>query len=88
MTHSRTTMPPLFQPHIAWCLEEGRRVSRDIGGSDPERMRPDRIVAYLRGELENGCVEMTDQPVDPKQYPMAAIVDRGSQYDITNAALR
>ncbi|VDQ12163.1 unnamed protein product, partial [Trichobilharzia regenti] len=62
---------------LAWCLEEGLRVARDIGGSDPERMSSKNIVKYLENELTLP-VKMTVSPVDEKAYPMAAIVDRGS----------
>ncbi|CAH8850580.1 unnamed protein product [Trichobilharzia szidati] len=62
---------------LAWCLEEGLRVARDIGGSDPERMSSKNIVKYLENELTSP-VKMTVSPVDEKAYPMAAIVDRGN----------
>ncbi|CAH8543493.1 unnamed protein product [Heterobilharzia americana] len=62
---------------LAWCLEEGLRVARDIGGSDPERMSSKNIVKYLEKELTTP-VQMTVCPVDEKLYPMAAIVDRGN----------
>ncbi|VDP88644.1 unnamed protein product [Echinostoma caproni] len=64
--------------HTAWCIEEGRRVARDIGGSDPERMCANNIVSYLKVELSGGSVLMDAQPVDEKRYPLAAVVDRGS----------
>lgn len=63
---------------IAWALEEGRRVARDIGGSDPERMCARRICDYLKAELKTDEIKMTINPVDPQQYPLAAVVDRGS----------
>ncbi|KAH8876576.1 putative aminopeptidase W07G4.4 isoform 1 [Schistosoma japonicum] len=62
---------------LAWCLEEGLRVARDIGGSDPERMNAKNIVAYLQKEL-SAPVQMTASPVDQGLYPLAAIVDRGN----------
>eukprot|EP00108_Taenia_solium_P011283 TsM_000644800 transcript=TsM_000644800 gene=TsM_000644800 len=36
---------------VAYAMEEGRRVARDIAGSDPERMSAPRIVEYLTQEL-------------------------------------
>ncbi|CAL8070073.1 unnamed protein product [Calicophoron daubneyi] len=63
---------------VAWALEEGRRVARDIGGSDPERMCASRIVDYLKAEMTDKTVKMDVQPVDAKLYPLAAVVDRGS----------
>ncbi|TGZ68086.1 hypothetical protein CRM22_004457 [Opisthorchis felineus] len=64
--------------HIAWCLEEGRRVCRDIGGSDPERMCASRIVDYIKAELSDTGVVVKTGPVDAVLYPLAAVVDRGS----------
>nr|ABL96626.2 leucine aminopeptidase [Paragonimus westermani] len=64
--------------HVAWCLEEGRRVARDIGGSDPERMRASHIVDYLKAEFADSGVTFRSGPVDAKLYPLAAVVDRGS----------
>lgn len=64
--------------HIGYAIEEGRRVARDIGGSDPERMNASHIVEYLQRELADPKMRLTVQPVDPQSYPMAAIVDRGS----------
>ncbi|KAF5404640.1 Leucine amino peptidase [Paragonimus heterotremus] len=64
--------------HVAWCLEEGRRVARDIGGSDPERMRASHIVDYLKEEFADSGVTFRSGPVDAKLYPLAAVVDRGS----------
>ncbi|RTG82933.1 leucyl aminopeptidase, partial [Schistosoma bovis] len=66
-----------FTTGLAWCLEEGLRVARDIGGSDPERMSAKNIVTYLQKELTEP-VQMTDCPVDRGLYPLAAIVDRGN----------
>ncbi|CAH8557978.1 unnamed protein product [Schistosoma bovis] len=62
---------------LAWCLEEGLRVARDIGGSDPERMSAKNIVTYLQKELTEP-VQVTDCPVDRGLYPLSAIVDRGN----------
>ncbi|CAH8628750.1 unnamed protein product [Dicrocoelium dendriticum] len=63
---------------LAWSLEEGRRVARDIGGSDPERMCASHIVSYLKTEFANSNVHLKLEPVDAEQYPLAAVVDRGS----------
>jgi len=59
------------------ALEAGRRVARDIGGSDPERMAAPRIVEYLRRELCDSCIDMqVEQRIDPAAYPLMAAVDR------------
>lgn len=63
---------------LAWSLEEGRRVARDIGGSDPERMCASHIVSYLKTEFANSDVNLEIGPVEAGQYPLAAVVDRGS----------
>ncbi|KAA0185214.1 Leucine aminopeptidase [Fasciolopsis buskii] len=67
--------------HLAWCIEEGRRVARDIGGSDPERMCPSKIVSYLKVELSGDDVLLDAQPVHKELYPLAAVVDRGTPRD-------
>lgn len=61
----------------AWAIEEGKRVARDIGGSDPERMAAPRIVEYLKNEFAH-CPEVVLEinEVDPKQYPLMAAVNR------------
>ncbi len=65
------------QAKIAYALEEGRRVARDIAHGDPERMAPKRIVEYIKTELGK-CPELniTVGEVDPKAYPMMAPVNR------------
>ena len=39
---------------LAKALEAGRIVSRDIGGSDPERMAAPRVEEYVRNEVRTG----------------------------------
>lgn len=64
---------------VATAIEEGRRVARDIGGSDPERMAASRIADYLQEEFQNCpdvAISVTD--VDPHAYPLMAAVDRAA----------
>ena len=38
---------------IVTAIEEGRRLARDIGGGDPERMTPKRSAEYLLNAFNN-----------------------------------
>ncbi|KAM7538043.1 hypothetical protein Aperf_G00000066338 [Anoplocephala perfoliata] len=63
--------------NIAYGMEEGRRVTRDIAGSDPERMCSSKIVEYLKEEFANSPeIEVKVQNVDDKSYPLMAAVNR------------
>ncbi|VDL91327.1 unnamed protein product [Schistocephalus solidus] len=65
---------------IAWAMEEGRGVARDICGSDPERMSAYRIVEYLEQVFENDSqVSMKAERVDPIKYPFCAAVNRAAK---------
>ncbi|VDL18736.1 unnamed protein product [Hymenolepis diminuta] len=65
--------------HIAHAMEEGRRVTRDIAGSDPERMAAIRIVEYLKAEFANTPeIEMDVKKVYEKEYPLMAAVNRAA----------
>ncbi|KAL7065438.1 hypothetical protein AAHC03_04338 [Spirometra sp. Aus1] len=64
----------------AWAMEEGRRVARDICGSDPERMSAYRIVEYLEQVFGNDSqVTMKAERVDPVKYPFCAAVNRAAK---------
>ena len=66
------------------AMEEGRRIARDVGGSDPERMSPIRaaeaIASYFAREHKD-CVNVEVES-DPKllaeRYPLLAAVARAS----------
>ncbi|KAF7731607.1 Cytosol aminopeptidase, catalytic domain [Apophysomyces ossiformis] len=64
------------------AIESGRRVAKDIGSPDPERMSPIQIVKYLREEFKDAKnVKMTvieDIDVIKKEYPLAHAVTRAS----------
>ncbi|VDL92959.1 unnamed protein product [Schistocephalus solidus] len=65
---------------IAWAMEEGRGVARDICGSDPERMSAYRIVEYLEQVFRNDSqVSMKAERVDPIKYPFCAAVNRAAK---------
>eukprot|EP00126_Sphaerothecum_destruens_P001176 Sdes_comp13392_c0_seq1m3174 len=63
-------------------IETGCRVARDIGGSDPERMTPHKIVEYLADVFPHGSpVKMTvlsDLTLLQQQYPLLHAVSRCS----------
>lgn len=42
-------------------MEEGRRVARDIGGADPERMAPPRCADYIQEAFKAGTIKVTLQ---------------------------
>ncbi|CAO3590908.1 unnamed protein product [Absidia cylindrospora] len=64
------------------AIEQGRRVSKDIGSPDPEQMSPIQIVKYLEFVFRNDQnVKMTmidDIDVIGKEYPLALAVSRAS----------
>lgn len=60
-------------------MEEGRRVTRDIAGSDPERMAAVKIVEYLKTEFAKVPeIEMEVKKVYDKEYPLMAAVNRAA----------
>ncbi|KAH9278991.1 putative aminopeptidase W07G4.4 [Echinococcus granulosus] len=64
---------------VAYAMEEGRRVTRDIAGSDPERMSAPRIVEYLKREFASTPeVIMQVREIDTSAYPLIAAVNRAA----------
>ena len=67
---------------LAATLETGRAVSRDIGGSDPERMAAPRVEEYVRELFKNDknvSVEVVQgQDTFEKEYPCFAAVNRAA----------
>ncbi|TRY61008.1 hypothetical protein TCAL_04410 [Tigriopus californicus] len=64
---------------LAQALEAGRIVSRDIGGSDPERMAAPRVEEYVRQVFENTGIKVEviqGQATFEKDYPCFAAVNR------------
>ncbi|TRY70935.1 hypothetical protein TCAL_05929 [Tigriopus californicus] len=61
------------------ALEAGRIVSRDVGGSDPERMAAPRVEEYIRQTFENTGIKIEviqGQPTFEQEYPCFAAVNR------------
>jgi len=65
----------------ALIIEAGRVVSRDIGGSDPERMAAPRVEEYVREAFQESGVKVEveqDQKYFEIMYPCLAAVNRCS----------
>ncbi|KAL3319050.1 Cytosol aminopeptidase, catalytic domain [Cichlidogyrus casuarinus] len=65
---------------VAHAMEEGRRIARDIHGSDPERMAAPKIAEYLEQEFKQhfDVISMSVEKVDVKKYPLMAAVNRAA----------
>ncbi|KAJ4450642.1 hypothetical protein ANN_02071 [Periplaneta americana] len=58
-------------------------VARDIGGSDPERMCPPKVEAYIRELFKNSNISIeviTDPAVLKREYPLFDAVDRAASH--------
>jgi len=67
----------------ALAIETGRVVSRDIGGSDPERTAAPRVEEYVRNLFSgtNVKVELVQgQATFEKEYPCLAAVNRAASH--------
>ena len=65
----------------ASAVEAGRRVARDLCGTEPERMTPMNMAAYLETELADSGVDMSvvsDRPTLEAEYPLMSAVGRAS----------
>lgn len=63
------------------AVELGRRLSRDLGGTEPESMRPEGFAAYCREAFAGTNVEVSvvsDVDVLRKDYPLLSAVARAS----------
>lgn len=68
---------------IRWAnaIEAGRRVARDIGGTEPERMAPPRMAEYCAERFQGGAVNMevvSDRETLERDYPLLSGVARAS----------
>lgn len=64
------------------ALEIGRIVTRDIGGTDPERMAAPRAEEYVRGVFKNTNIKVeviSDVDEFKKNYPLLAAVNRAAR---------
>eukprot|EP01102_Stenamoeba_stenopodia_P013982 TRINITY_DN45_c0_g1_i1.p1 TRINITY_DN45_c0_g1~~TRINITY_DN45_c0_g1_i1.p1 ORF type:complete len:561 (+),score=140.56 TRINITY_DN45_c0_g1_i1:76-1683(+) len=67
--------------NIVQSIEKGRRLARDIGGSDPERMSPLNAAEFLKKAFEGTSVKvsvLTDVEKIKKGYPLLHAVARAS----------
>lgn len=68
----------------AIALEKSRIVARDIGGGDPERMAPARIVDHIKTAFEginNVTIRVVDdEAIIAKEYPLLAAVSRAANH--------
>ncbi len=63
------------------ALEQGRRLSRDIGGTEPERMSPIKMAEYCEKAFEGTPVQVeivSDLELMRSEYPMLMAVARAS----------
>lgn len=63
-------------------IEVGRIVTRDIGGSDPERMSPPNVVTYLKDMFSKTGIKMdviSGHETFVKDYPLFAAVNRAAK---------
>lgn len=63
------------------AVEAGRRVARDLCGTEPERMAPLRFAEYCQKAFANSPVKVTvidDKPQLEHEYPLLAAVGRAS----------
>ncbi|KAK3743738.1 hypothetical protein RRG08_043470 [Elysia crispata] len=63
------------------AFESGRIVTRDITGSDPERMAPPRVEEYVRDAFKDSCVQVSvidDIDKLNKEFPLLGAVNRAA----------
>ena len=62
-------------------IELGRIMTRDIGGSDPERMSAENVMKYVQNAFANSSIQLNvieGQEVFEKEYPCFAAVNRAA----------
>ncbi|MBW2525955.1 MAG: leucyl aminopeptidase family protein, partial [Deltaproteobacteria bacterium] len=67
---------------VVAALEEGRRLARDLAGTNPERMRPEAFAALCEQEFAGGpvrCEVVSDGDAIRRGYPLLAAVARASE---------
>ncbi|XP_041368476.1 putative aminopeptidase W07G4.4 [Gigantopelta aegis] len=67
---------------VANAIEDGRIVTRDIGGSDPERMAAPRVQEYIEHVFKDTCIKIdviSDEKTLKKEYPLLAAVNRAAK---------
>ncbi len=66
---------------MANAIELGRIMTRDIGGSDPERMSAENVMKYVQSAFEGSSIQLQvieGQEVFEKEYPCFAAVNRAA----------
>lgn len=66
---------------LANAVEAGRIVTRDIGGSDPERMAAPNVAKYVEEVFKGTCIKVSvksDQDQLNKEYPLYGAVNRAA----------
>ncbi|CAH0698232.1 unnamed protein product [Spodoptera exigua] len=82
--HSDEILTDRFEKTVrnALALEKSRILTRDIAGSDPERMTPANIVNYVKSSFKadsNITIKIIDdQETIAEEYPLLAAVARAS----------
>jgi len=79
ISSSSNTFDDFFK--LAFALESGRFVARDLGGGDPERMAPPRFAQYVEQVFKDTPIEIEvidDHSVMEKEYPLFAAVNRAA----------
>ena len=64
------------------AIENGRIVTRDIGGSDPERMSTVNVLKYVKSIFESTDIKVSvieGQDNFEKNYPCFAAVNRAAE---------
>ena len=67
--------------NIVNAIELGRIVTRDIGGSDPERMSAPNVAAYVSELFKSSDIQVNiieGQETFLKEYPCFAAVNRAA----------
>ena len=74
---------------ITTALETGRIVTRDIGGSDPERMAAPNVLHYVQETFKDTCITLKVLS-DPKElqenFPLLSAVNRAASHIDRHAA--
>ncbi len=66
---------------IVNAIEIGKIVTRDIGGSDPERMSAENVLKYVQAIFESTDIKLSvieGQENFEKDYPCFAAVNRAA----------
>uniref|UniRef100_A0A6B2L1Y9 Cytosol aminopeptidase domain-containing protein n=1 Tax=Arcella intermedia TaxID=1963864 RepID=A0A6B2L1Y9_9EUKA len=67
---------------LVWNLEAGKRLARDLGDGDPERMAPVNFADFVVASFKGSPVKVTvksDRELLEKEYPLLMSVARGSR---------